>query len=1092
MRQMWFWSALATVLVLGRPVTWARQDTDLQELQALHRRAGALEKAGKFAEAIRARQTMVEKAEKRFGPNHANTAGVLSHLGLLYRRLGLYPKAEAPLKRSLQIVENSPAMRRSLPDALSNLGGFYKATGQYRKAEKLYQRALKLREDDLGKDHLDTALSLHSLAGLCQDQGEYARAEELYRRVLRIREIKLGKKDLLVARTLNDLGSLYVDRGLSEKATPLFQSSLEITIEHRGNDHPDLVAPLGWLADVAQYLGEHDKAEQGYVRCLKILERHRGKNHPSVATALHNLASFYQHLGQSARAEPLYRRSLQIRQERLGKNHPDVATSLNNLAELYKTAGQRDRAEKLYRLSLKILEDRFGGDHPLVAASRYNLAGLCKDAGRRREAETLYQKALESWEARLGKDHPDVARALNGLGLLCHDQLQHARAEAFYLRSLAIFEGRLGKHHPLLGGPLNNLALLYQDTGRYQKAQELYRRAQKIQQATLGEHHFNLALSSNNLALLLARTGEARQAAGEFDRARRIARRHLAAVLPALAESEKAAFFLNTSARRDLAMALSLGLEHSKDNSVAALAASWLVNARAVDQEGLASSLLLARESSDAGVGKLSRQLLSVRQRLARLTLSRPRPGREKQHLEQVEKLTTQEQELGKALRQAGSKAAPPSWVELGDVRKALPADAVLIDVAHFRPFNFTAKPGQKKWQAARYAAWVTPRSGAVQIVDLGPAEQIDGAVKRFREAIKAAAELVKGQGEEKAEQALREHLDTLSKRVLQPLLPHVGKSKKWLISPDGNLWLLPWEALTLKDGKYAIEKYRISYLTSGRDVIPTVAAKVKVQAPLVLADPDFDLDKKQAQTNLPATAPGEDDTSSLSAAFRLGRAKRLPFTAAEARAVTPSLKAYARMTPRVHLRSEALEGVFKAVQNPRVLVLSTHGFFLPDQEVARAEESRPGKSKPVKKWDNPLLRCGLLLAGCNNAAKATNADDGVLTGLEVVGTDLRGCELVVLSACETGVGEVQSGEGVSGLRQAFQLAGVQAVVSTLWQVPDKSSARLMSQFFKNLSLGMNKAEALRAAKLTLIEERRDDYAAAHPFFWAAFTLTGR
>jgi CHAT domain-containing protein len=497
--------------------------------------------------------------------------------------------------------------------------------------------------------------------------------------------------------------------------------------------------------------------------------------------------------------------------------------------------------------------------------------------------------------------------------------------------------------------------------------------------------------------------------------------------------------------------------------------------------------------------------LLDVRKRLATLTLAVPRAGAEARRSAELERLAKEEQQLAKELGQkSGQHLTDDPWVGLDAVRAALPADAVLIDVARFRVLDFQARDRKKLWQPAHYAAWVIPPAGKgeVRLLDLGAAEKIDATVAKIRRKLQAAPAAIRADGEPDAEAALRQELEALSQQVLAPLLPHVEKSRQWVISPDGPLWLVPWAALPVDEkGTYAVEKHTLRYVVSGRDLVgrPSVG---KAEAAWVLADPDFDLAPQQAKETLSGLVPqpvSDLGLRGLVSADKLPRFGRLPGTAAEARAITPKLKTYTGQEPALRTGKEALEGVFKALAQPRLVVLSTHGYFLPDQQAALSDPlgtvgTRPALTREGKPLENPLLRCGLALAGANRREDLPEgADDGILTGLEIVGTDLRGCELVVLSACETGLGEVNVGEGVAGLRQAFQLAGAHAVLATLWQIPDKETAQLMTQFFDGLAHKQDRAEALRQAQLAIIKQRREQLdGAAHPFYWAAFTLTGQ
>jgi CHAT domain-containing protein len=388
-----------------------------------------------------------------------------------------------------------------------------------------------------------------------------------------------------------------------------------------------------------------------------------------------------------------------------------------------------------------------------------------------------------------------------------------------------------------------------------------------------------------------------------------------------------------------------------------------------------------------------------------------------------------------------------------------------------------------------------------VQVVDLGEAERIDAAVTAVRKSLQEAPERLPKVGELEAEKELRKPLAALAEMVLTPLSKHIDGVEHWIISPDGALWLVPWSIFPLEKDRYAIEKHTINYVVSGRDLIPDVAAATRTGPALVLADPDYNLEPKEALAEtrqLVRSVPASARSLELPASLRLGKAGRLPATAAEARAILPALKRHTGSEPQLYMGKQALETIFKTTRNPRIVVLSTHGFFQEGPEANPAALTEVGDERGGHLGggvlENPLLRCGLLLAGANRRGDAHNAavDDGVLTGLEIVGTDLRGTELVVLSACETGLGEVHNGEGVAGLRQAFQLAGARAVMATLWQIPDQETARLISDFFGNLAAGDDKSMALHKAQVKQIESRRKREGAAHPLFWAAFTLTGQ
>ncbi|HEX7376675.1 MAG TPA: CHAT domain-containing tetratricopeptide repeat protein, partial [Pirellulales bacterium] len=744
-------------------------------------------------------------------------------------------------------------------------------------------------------------------------------------------------------------------------------------------------------------------------------------------------------------------------------------------------------------------------------------------------------------------------------------QGEDAEAERLYQSALKLAEKHFGKEHRMPRMYRLLLGSLYVRAGRYDDAKPLFNQASWVLEAK-GDPVVALD-ALNRLAAFHAAVGNADAAADEFDHARRLLRREAALVLIGLTAEEKARY-LGDRDRAAFGAALSFAMANQQNAKVRELSAGWLANGKAAAQQDAADGAQVAGNDADPRVAVLAKQLRRLTAFLAALAAAPPTPGQEAARDRQVQALQKKAEGLEQEVRRARAQSSSASgWTEIADIRRALAADAVLIDIVKFK----RQPPPAKESEAAdsRYVAWIIPAAqrGEVRIVDLGEAKPIEAAIETCRAAASRPARAGDTAGE------ARQPLDALSRLLVKPLLPHVAAAKELVISPDAALWFVPWAALPVeadaKDVTFALEKWRIRFVTGGRDLVRPAAADAKPGAsPCIFANPNYDLEladadantrrllglseadaktttaKKTAGTAKKTIGAANKTTPKDAVAKRglasIGPAGRLPGTAAEAKATIPYLQQFAQLEPSAYVDGDALEGVFKQLHSPSALVLSTHGFFLPDEEPDDDRQLRAlnlvmAAGQPTGRATvNPLLRCGLLLAACNQREQKakTTLDDGVLTGLEIASADLRHTQLVVLSACETGVGDVTDGNSVACIRRAFQAAGARAVVATLWRIPDQETTWLMTRFWANLARGQTKAEALRDAQLMILRQHAElrqlaakrhqgqldaivglrglklgdnDAAApaavsaagvavsqrAHPFYWAAFTITG-
>ena len=842
-------------------------------------------------------------------------------------------------------------------------------------------------------------------------------------------------------------------------ARPLFEQSLAAAESVRGCDDVYVALIVFDLAGNALERQDNGRSRELYERAVEIFDAQGGATDPYPAMARSRIALLDERAGDRQKAEIGIRDALPLLERALGPQHPWYLRSLVTLANLRQNAGDLEEAEQIDRNAIAVVE-KSGQTGTLLHATLLNsLADVLRARSRYADAQPLFEQSLAIGESILGSDSLFVATAFQNIGILARERKDYATALASYDRALSIRQRLLGTDHPSLAGILTNVANVYRATRDYQKALDIQFEALRMWEEAVGPYGRETLLIIGNIARTYAAAGDIDNALAFQRRADAILETQLTLYVTTGSERQKLAVVRNDSERTDRTISLHL-LQGANRPDAASLAALVILQRKGRVQDAMTDVFASVRQRvSDPHDRAVMDELRETTAHLARIVLGNTNTtaGDLRQSISDLE---VRKERLEAALSQRSAEfRAELNPVTLEAVQSALPADAALVEFAVFRPFDPVAERNDEAYRQPHYAAYVITKQRSPIGVDLGAVNEIDPLVVHLRDALRNPAD-----------GTVRTRARALDDKIMQPLRASLDDVTRLLISPDGGLNLVPFETLVDKRGRFVIERFSTTYLTSGRDLLRMQIPRAAAGKPVIVADPLFG-EPASAEIPIPSLAR-RTGLRSVTTGTEISNLYFAPLSgsAVEARAIKAFFPDAMLLTGR-----QATKATIERLSAPSILHIASHGFFL--------EDSDGGGSSVIAQ--NPLLRSGVALAGANLPGEAHG--DGILTALEAAGLDLWGTSLVTLSACDTGVGEVRNGEGVYGLRRAFMLAGSEALVMSLWPVSDSVARDTMVAYYARLRAGFGRGDALRQAKLSILRHT----ALRHPYYWGGFIQSG-
>ena len=936
---------------------------------------------------------------------------------------------------------------------------YEEALPYFQKSDSLDKAKLKPTHKNYYRAELMVADCYEEIAWQADDEGHYKEAVNVQTNVVEIRKRILGEEHPNYAASLNDLALYYDENGDFAEAIRLGIIAMEIRKKVLGEEHPDYAESLNNLACYYAEHGNFTEAIRLGKQAIEIRKKVLGEEHPDYAVSLSNLADYYADLGNYTEAIRLGTLAIEIKKKVLGEEHPDYAVSLNNLACYYDELGDYIAAIRFGTLAMEIQKKVVGEEHPDYAGSLNNLAYYNAKLGNYTEAMRLGAIALGIWKNNFGEEHPLYALSLSNLAGYYSDFGNYTESIRLATLAMKIEKKVLGEEHPLYALSLSNLAGYYISIDNYSEAIRFATRSLEFRKKILGEGHPDYIFSLSQLANLTLVTGNYDAAVNYYQQCYHNLNSFILKTFASMNSKERSDFWNYKSYL--FTKALPYAAYKHPDTTL---------NALAYDSQIFSKGLLLNAELEiqklieQSGDTTFANRYYKIRQDRAILDgLYQTSPENREMDADSLAKVIENEERLlVKSSKELGdyTKNLVISW---RDVQNNLKDNDLAIE---FATVNDTAA------KQLVYVAFVLKKGmTAPEIVKLFNTDDFYGIkTNEYYTSPK------------------------LYNLVWQPLSEYLKDAKTVYFSPAGQIHTIGVEYLSGDDGKIFAEKYDTYRLSSTRELAMTHTINTNRKATTYGGIRyEFTTDEWQNLNNVNDSIERSfRDIPQVAGNMRGGGSGMayLDGTKLESAAIANLLRS-ANYNVSALSDAAATEESFKMLSGSgiKILHIGTHGFYENASDMENAGYKFYTAASQQTNEERSLSCSGLLFAGANSALDPRRvkeipegADDGVLTAKEISRLDFSGLDLVVLSACQTGLGEV-TGEGVFGLQRGFKKAGAQTIIMSLWKVFDDSTQLLITEFFKNLTAGQSKRAAFLAAQKTV----RDKY--PNPLCWAAFIM---